>query len=146
MANPSSGPAPARGRSIGGAPPAATTCPGSSVQLYWLPLGAGTGASDRVVRLSGRLYDRGVVAEGPVGLSVLAGLRLFRYEVRCWRDGVLGDAACAVRSPLLLSGDHEHSARVLACLPEFPVATWARTSSGRVRCGTPTPSSPGSSP
>src|SRR5919197_941788 len=32
--------------------------------------------------------DRGVVAEGPVGASWAGRLRLFRYEIRRWRDGV----------------------------------------------------------
>jgi len=103
----------------------------ASVDLYWLPLGAG----GRSVRLNGRVYEaaaarlarrpardiyhsalevrvpegrfiiemtpvpdggggaRGVVAEGPVGTRLAGRLRIFRYEVRCWRDGVIPDVA-----------------------------------------------------
>lgn len=49
--------------------------------------------------------SRGVVVEGPVGGRPLARLRLFRYEVRRWRDGILPDAAEAVGGPQLLSDD-----------------------------------------
>jgi hypothetical protein len=31
---------------------------------------------------------RGVVVEGPVGSWLVARFRLFRYEVRCWRNGI----------------------------------------------------------
>jgi len=31
--------------------------------------------------------DRGVVSEGPVGVPSWGRSRLFRYEIRCWRDG-----------------------------------------------------------
>src|SRR6188472_1923121 len=46
--------------------------------------------------------DRGVVGEGPVGLRWLGQSRLFRYEVRCWRDGVIPDVSEAVASPIRL--------------------------------------------
>ena len=35
--------------------------------------------------------QRGVVAEGPVGALWAARLRIFRYEIRCWRGGVIPD-------------------------------------------------------
>ena len=69
--------------------------------------------------------DRGVVAEGPVGLPWLGRSRLFRYEVRCWRDGQIPDVAEAVDSPVRASADDEHARRVLALAPEFRTATWA---------------------
>ncbi len=68
--------------------------------------------------------DRGVVAEGPVGLPLLGHSRLFRYEVRRWRDGVIPDAGYAVQSPLLLSEDAGRSERLLALVPAFPAMTW----------------------
>ena len=40
--------------------------------------------------------ERGVVAEGPVGQRWAGRFRIFRYEVRCWRDGVIPDIAEAV--------------------------------------------------
>ena len=70
--------------------------------------------------------DRGVVCEGPVGLSVLGRSRLFRYEVRRWRDGVIPDAAEAVASPRRVSADRVLARRVLDLVPEFPTATWGR--------------------
>ena len=36
--------------------------------------------------------DRGVVAEGAVGTRAAGRLRLFRYEIRRWREGVIPDA------------------------------------------------------
>ena len=49
--------------------------------------------------------DRGVVLTGPVGLRVLGRSQLFRYEVRCWRDGTIPDRAWAVGGPVLVTDD-----------------------------------------
>jgi hypothetical protein len=140
----------------------------ASVDLYWLPLGAG---ASRLVRWTGRLYEahaarrdgrpacalyhsalevlvngdrfaiemtpvwgnrepeRGVVCEGPVGLRLLGRSRMFRYEVRCWRNGSIPDVSAAVESPLRLSEDSDRAQRVLALLPSFPTATWGRDES-----------------
>lgn len=68
--------------------------------------------------------ERGAVREGPVGLPWLGRSRLFRYEVRRWRDGTIDDIAYAVESPQRLSADHEHAARLLERVPDFPTATW----------------------
>ena len=43
--------------------------------------------------------ERGVVAEGSVGACAAGRLRLFRYEVHRWRDGIIPDLAEAVESP-----------------------------------------------
>src|SRR5438309_901334 len=43
--------------------------------------------------------DRGVVAAGPVGTRMAGALRMFRYELRRWRDGTVPDIAEAVESP-----------------------------------------------
>jgi hypothetical protein len=69
---------------------------------------------------------RGVVATGPVGSRHLGRLRLFRYEVRCWRDGVIPDVAEAVESPRRLSTDPAQAERVIALARTFPTATWGR--------------------
>jgi hypothetical protein len=104
--------------------------PIASIDLYWLPLGAG----GHSVRLNGKVFEavaarleqrdrcdlyhsalevhvpdgrfvieqapawgeiseRGVVAEGAVGARAAGRFRLFRYEVRRWRDGVIPDVA-----------------------------------------------------
>lgn len=137
----------------------------ASIDLYWIPLGAGVGGA--VVRWSGRVYervaaamarrapqdlfhsalevqvdgvattiemapvwtkqgDRGVVAEGPVGLRSLGRWRLFRYEVRCWRGGSIPDLAAAVGGPVRLSMDEDDARRVLQLVSELPALTWGR--------------------
>jgi hypothetical protein len=137
-----------------------------AVDLYWIPLGAGS--STGVVRTCGRAFegmsalverracldlyhsalevrtgqvrfvvemapvwsidaaDRGVVAEGAVGLRWLGRSRAFRYEVRCWRDGVIPDASEAVESPQRLSADRVTAERVVSLCRDFPTATWGR--------------------
>lgn len=70
--------------------------------------------------------DRGVVAQGPVGVRALGRSPLFRYEVHRWRDGVIPDLAEAVGGAQRLSDDDEHARRLLALAPEFPVCTWGR--------------------
>ena len=42
---------------------------------------------------------RGVVVEGSVGSRWVGRFRIFRYEVRRWRDGVIPDIGEAVDSP-----------------------------------------------
>jgi hypothetical protein len=138
----------------------------ASVDLYWLPLGAGD--NTHCVRTNGRIFewiaarlqhrercdlyhaalevridpdryiiemapvwstdapDRGVVCEGPVGLRWLGRSRFFRYEVRCWRDGVIPDITEAVDSPQRLSTDPARAEQVLSLASTFPTATWGR--------------------
>ena len=73
---------------------------------------------------------RGVVGEGPVGLRCLGRSRMFRYEVRCWRDGAIPDVAEAVESPQRLSADPSQAERVVSLIPTFPTATWGRDELG----------------
>jgi hypothetical protein len=70
--------------------------------------------------------DRGVVAEGPVGSRVLAGLRIFRYELRCWHDGVIPDLDEAVDSPRRLTDDPDAGRRLLDLAPHVPTPVWGR--------------------
>jgi hypothetical protein len=147
-----------------------TSAETASVNLYWLPLGAGDGTG--CVRTNGRVYEalvarrqhrppcrlyhaalevrlgderftiemapvwslrtaeRGVVAEGPVGLRWLGRSRLFRYEVRRWRDGLVPDLAEAVGGARRLSSDPARAALLLALVPEFPTVTWGRDELG----------------
>jgi hypothetical protein len=69
----------------------------------------------------------GVVAGGAVG-SRWAGRvsRLFRYGVRCWRDGSIPDVAEAVESPQRLSDDPDVARRMLELAPRVPTAVWGR--------------------
>ena len=139
----------------------------SSVDLYWIPLGAGAS----VVRSNGILYEaltaaihrrtrcdlyhsaldialpagrfmvevtpvpdtrgstRGVVAEGPVGARAAGRLRVFRYEVRRWRDGVVPDIHFAVASPVRITVDARIVQAVFDDLPEVPRLVWGRDES-----------------
>jgi hypothetical protein len=134
----------------------------ASIDLYWLPLGAG----GHFVRFNGRAYEalaalierrparalyhsalevrvgeqrfviemtpvvdqhgdrRGVVAEGPVGARWAGRLRIFRYEIRRWCDGVIPDVGEAVDSPLRLTDDPALAQRVLDLVPQVPTPVW----------------------
>lgn len=70
--------------------------------------------------------DRGVVAEGPVGARWAGRVRLFRYEVRRWRNGVIPDVAEAVDSPQRLTTDPAVAARMLELVPHVPLPVWGR--------------------
>ncbi len=70
--------------------------------------------------------SRGVVLEGPVFSRRLARFRPFRYEVRCWRDGVIADAAAAVGGPRSLSADPLLAERLLDLAASVPPLIWGR--------------------
>jgi hypothetical protein len=74
--------------------------------------------------------ERGVVAEGSVGARVAGRLRLFRYEVRRWQDGVIPDVDEAVESPRRLSVDLDCARRLLELAPEVPTPVWGRDELG----------------
>ncbi len=74
----------------------------------------------------GGAEDRGVVAEGPVGLRWLGHSVLFRYEIRRWRDGTIPDVAEAVASPVQVGGDRTGARQLLSLVPKVPVLTWGR--------------------
>ena len=70
--------------------------------------------------------DRGVVAEGPVGARWAGRFRIFRYEVRLWRDGCIPDVAEAVDSPRHLTTDEAAARRVLTTVKRIPTPVWGR--------------------
>lgn len=139
----------------------------SSIDLHWLPLGAG----GHFVRLNGIAFEavaalarrrprrdlyhsalevvvpegryvveqapawagpaeHGAVADGPVGARALGRLRLFRYEVRRWRDGVIPDLAEEVAGPVRLRGDPATARRLLDLVPQVPTPVWGRDELG----------------
>jgi hypothetical protein len=68
--------------------------------------------------------SRGVVATGPVGSRWLGWLRLFRYEVRCWRGGSIPDLAEAVGGPCRVTIDPAVARRVVELVPSVPTPVW----------------------
>ena len=74
--------------------------------------------------------SRGVVAGGSVGAAAAGRLRLFRYEIRRWRGGVIPDIAEAVASPRRVSDDPATSRRLLRLVPEVPCPVWGRDELG----------------
>ena len=73
---------------------------------------------------------RGVVAEGSVGARAAGRFRLFRYEVRRWRDGVIPDIAEAVECPRRLSDDPDCARRLLELVAQVPTPVWGRDELG----------------
>lgn len=70
--------------------------------------------------------DRGVVAEGAVGSQLLGRLRVFRYEIRRWRDGVIPDLRFAVASPVRLTSDSREVRDAMAWVERVPTPVWGR--------------------
>jgi hypothetical protein len=79
---------------------------------------------------SGEGVERGVVASGAVGARRAGRFRIFRYEVRRWRDGTIPDIAEAVQSPQRLTDDPRVSQRVHDAVPHVPTAVWGRDELG----------------
>jgi hypothetical protein len=78
--------------------------------------------------LSGK--QRGAAVEGPVGSRRASRFRIFRYEIRLWRDGRIPDVAEAVDSPQRLSNDVDSARRVLELVPQVPTLVWGRDEFG----------------
>jgi len=70
--------------------------------------------------------SRGVVATGAVGSRFAGCLRLFRYEVRCWRGGSIPDLDYAVGGPRRLTSDPQVTRRLLDLVPSVPTPVWGR--------------------
>ena len=107
--------------------------------LYHAALEVHIGADRFVIEMTpvwgGETADRGVVREGPVGSRWLGRSALFRYEVRCWRNGVIPDLKEAVGSGVQVGqGQGQGQAgQDLACarqlldlVPQVPALTWGR--------------------
>ena len=73
---------------------------------------------------------RGVVVQGPVASRRLARWRVFRYEVRRWRDGIIADADQAVASPQLVSDDPVRARRLLDLVGSLPSPVWGQDELG----------------
>ena len=69
--------------------------------------------------------SRGVVAVGPVGSRHIGRLRMFRYEVRCWRGGAIPDLGEAVGAGRLTS-DPRVAGALLDLVKRVPTPVWGR--------------------
>jgi hypothetical protein len=70
--------------------------------------------------------SRGVVGTGAVGSRHAGWLRLFRYEIRCWRGGSVPDLGDAVGSPSRLTSDPRVARRLLELVLTVPRPVWGR--------------------
>lgn len=98
--------------------------------LYHSALEVRLGAAKYVIEMAPvwneAAKEHGVVAEGSVGSRRAGHLRLFRYEIRCWRDGRIPDVDEAVDSPRCLTIDSATAARILELVPLVPLGVWGR--------------------
>jgi hypothetical protein len=101
--------------------------------LYHSALQVRLGAQRFVIEmtpvLGGRVTDRGVVREGPVGSRFLGRSPLFRYEIRRWRGGTIPDLAEAVAGPHVVSADATRAGEVLRLALIVPALVWGRDES-----------------
>jgi hypothetical protein len=67
-----------------------------------------------------------VAAGRAVGARWAERFRIFRYEVRRWRDGVIPDVGEAVDSPQRLTDDPDCARRLLDLVPSLPTPVWGR--------------------
>jgi len=70
--------------------------------------------------------SRGVVGTGAVGSRRLGRLRLFRYEVHCWRGGSIPDLEYAVGAPRVLTTEPWVARRLLDLAAVVPRPVWGR--------------------
>ena len=70
--------------------------------------------------------SRGVVGTGAVGSRHAGWLRVFRYEIRCWRGGSIPDLGEAVGGARRLSSDPRVARRVLDLVATVPRPVWGR--------------------
>jgi hypothetical protein len=68
---------------------------------------------------------RGVVATGPVGMRMAGRFRLFRYEIRRWRNGSIPDLPAA-KEIVPISLDSTQVDRLLALVAHVPTPVWGR--------------------
>jgi hypothetical protein len=73
--------------------------------------------------------SRGVVATGAVGSRYAGRLRVFRYEVRCWRGGSIPDLDWAVAGPRRVTSDPRVARRLLEVVSTVPRLVWGRDES-----------------
>ena len=90
----------------------------------WLPESRFVIECAAILNLRGE--ERGVVAQGSVGMSSLGRFRLFRYEIRRWRGGIIPDLADAVSGPIRVATDVARAQKVVDLVPHVPTPVWGR--------------------
>lgn len=73
--------------------------------------------------------ERGVTADGPVGLRWLGRWRLFRYEIRRWLNGVIPDED-ETASRAQLAVELTAATALLDLVPMVPTPVWGRDEMG----------------
>jgi hypothetical protein len=98
--------------------------------LYHSALEVRVGAASYTIEMTpawgADVAERGVVKEGPVGSRWLGSSILFRYEVRCWYQGLIPDVDEAVDSPQVVSTNVVQARQLLALVALVPSLTWGR--------------------
>ncbi len=79
---------------------------------------------------SGEAAHRGVMMTGPVGMRCLGRSRLFRYEVRCWRNGTIPDKHLAPAPPSEFPLTTLQAQALIARVADVPRRTWGRDDFG----------------
>jgi hypothetical protein len=74
--------------------------------------------------------QRGVVAEGAVGSRWAGRARVFRYEIRRWRNGLIPDLEEAVESPFRVAEGADRARVLLDLVPQVPTPVWGRDQLG----------------
>jgi hypothetical protein len=70
--------------------------------------------------------ERGVVAEGSVGMHKAGRFRLFRYEIRRWLNGFIPDISHAIGGPVRVTDDGAVVQHLLDMVPIVPTPVWGR--------------------
>jgi hypothetical protein len=98
--------------------------------LYHVALVVGVDGEDYTIELAPSPNadgeSRGVVGTGAVGSRRAGCLRMFRYEVRCWRGGSIPDLGEAVGGPRRLTADPRVARRLLGLVATVPRPVWGR--------------------
>jgi hypothetical protein len=94
--------------------------------LFHAALTAHHDGADWAIEVAPASEYHGAVATGAVGCRAAGRLRVFRYEVRCWRGGVIPDLGEECGAPQRLSSDRETVARTLDRIRAVPTPVWGR--------------------
>ena len=86
--------------------------------IYHSALVAHSGAGSFVIEMTpvtddNGVNERGVVAQGRVGMRWLGRFRMFRCEIHRWKGGVIPDLSAAIDGPVRVTNDAATTQRIL---------------------------------